>query len=67
MENVARQTGGAVLRKEGLSAFAKELPAKRAPVTETVTRPLWHSPFFFGFALVCFLGEWGIRRFKGLA
>jgi uncharacterized membrane protein len=67
MENVARQTGGAVLRKEGLSAFAKELPAKRAPVTETVTHPLWHSPFFFGFALVCFLGEWGIRRFKGLA
>jgi uncharacterized membrane protein len=67
MESIARQSGGALVRKEKLGEFVKELPAKRAPVTETVTHPIWHTPLFFSFALICFVGEWGIRRFKGLA
>ncbi len=67
MEQLARQTGGKVLSPEELEAFARELPSKRAPVTETSTRPLWHTPWMFLFALGCFVGEWGLRRWKGLA
>ncbi|HEX5176494.1 MAG TPA: hypothetical protein VFV83_05665, partial [Chthoniobacteraceae bacterium] len=67
MESIARQSGGALVRKEKLAEFVEELPAKRAPVTETVTHPIWHTPLFFSFALICFVGEWGIRRLKGLA
>jgi hypothetical protein len=67
MEQLARQTGGAVLTPDELETFARELPAKRAPVTETATRPLWHTPWMFLFALGCFVGEWGLRRWKGLA
>jgi hypothetical protein len=28
--------------------------------------PLWHTPAMFGFALLCFVSEWGLRRWKGL-
>jgi hypothetical protein len=67
MEALAKQTGGEVLNPEQLDTFARELPKKRAPVTETLTQPLWHTPWMFGFALACFIAEWGVRRRKGLA
>ncbi|HYR58681.1 MAG TPA: glutamine amidotransferase, partial [Chthoniobacteraceae bacterium] len=67
MEAVAKKTGGEVLTPERLESFARELPARRAPVTENFTQPLWHTPAMLLFALACFVGEWGIRRWKGLA
>ncbi len=67
MEQLARQTGGRVITPEELDTFAQELPEQRAPVTESWTRPLWHTPWMFLFALACFVGEWGLRRWKGLA
>ena len=67
MEQLARQTGGEVIAADQLEAFVRGLPAKRAPVTETWTRPLWHTPWMLLFALGCFIGEWGLRRWKGLA
>lgn len=67
METVARKTGGQLLSPDQLGAFAREFPAKRVPITETWTQPLWHTPFVFLFALSCFVAEWGIRRWKGLA
>jgi hypothetical protein len=67
MEKVARQTGGEVLTPDRLDSFAHELPARRAPVVENWTQPLWHTPYMLLFALACFVGEWGLRRWKGLA
>ena len=67
MEQLARKTGGEVIAADTLEKFARDLPARRAPVTETVTEPLWHTPWMFLFALGCFLGEWGLRRRSGLA
>jgi hypothetical protein len=67
MAELARRTGGQVLSPDGLAAFARRLPTERAPVTETWTRPLWHTPWMLLFALACFVGEWGLRRWKGLA
>jgi uncharacterized membrane protein len=67
LETIARQTGGEVIRQEDLAAFVKKLPAKGAPVTETVTTPLWHQPLVFMIALACFATEWGLRRWTGLA
>jgi hypothetical protein len=67
LENVARKTGGEVLKPDQVPSFAQTLPSKRAPVTETWTRPLWHTPWMLLFALGCFLSEWGLRRWKGLA
>ena len=67
MEQLARRTGGEVLNPDQLAKFVDQLPEKRSPITETITSPLWHTPFMFLFALACFVGEWGLRRWKGLA
>jgi hypothetical protein len=34
---------------------------------ESVTRPLWHTSWFFTFAVACLIAEWGLRRRRGLA
>lgn len=67
MEALARQTKGEMIAAGGLNAFAKGLPQRKAPVTETFTSPLWHQTAVFLFALLCFVAEWGLRRWRGLA
>jgi uncharacterized membrane protein len=67
MERLAQQTGGRVLSPDDLAAFARSLPSEHAPITQTWTRPIWHTPLVFLFALGCLLSEWGFRRWKGLA
>jgi len=67
MENLARRTGGAMLDADGLEAFLDQLPDRQSLITETITSPLWHTPWMFLFALGCFVAEWGLRRWKGLA
>ena len=67
MEQIARATGGRVLSPDDLASFVRELPSRRVPVADTVTIPLWHTPTMLLFALACLLGEWGLRRWKGLA
>jgi uncharacterized membrane protein len=66
LENIAKQTGGEIVSASGLDRFAKTLPNRKAPVTESVSIPLWHTPAMFLFALACFVAEWGVRRWKGL-
>jgi uncharacterized membrane protein len=66
-ELLARQTGGEVVTTDGLEAFVGTLAARGAPVQETWTRPLWHQALVFLFALACFVAEWGLRRWHGLA
>jgi hypothetical protein len=67
METVAKRTGGEVISMNALEAFAKGLPNRKAPITESWTSPLWHQASVFLFALLCFVAEWGLRRWKGLA
>jgi hypothetical protein len=66
LEAIARQTGGAIIPASKLDEFARSLPHKQAPVMDAWTAPLWHTPAVFGIALACFLGEWGLRRWKGM-
>jgi hypothetical protein len=66
MEQLASQTGGEMVAAGKLEQFAQSLPNRKAPVTETVFVPLWHTPLMFLFALACFVAEWGLRRWKGL-
>jgi hypothetical protein len=67
LEKIARETGGEVLIFPRLNEFAARLPHRAAPITESWSRPLWHTPWVFLFALCCFAAEWGLRRWKGLA
>jgi len=67
LENLARQTGGEVISANNLAAFVDKLPNLKAPITESITTPLWHQPLVFLLALACFAAEWGLRRWKGMA
>ena len=67
MEMLAKQTGGRVLKAGELADFAASLPSEKAPVMETWTQPLWHTPWVMLAALACFITEWTLRRRSGLA
>lgn len=66
LEALARQTGGQLLAPSQLEAFAHQLPQRQAPIMEAWTFPLWHTPAMFALASLCLLGEWGVRRWKGM-
>jgi len=70
LEKIARQTGGRLVEAGELDKFARSLPHREVPVTETWVRPLWDlpgmQPAIFLFALVCFIAEWALRRWKGM-
>jgi uncharacterized membrane protein len=67
LEQLARQTGGELITAEKLSDFVDDLKVRRAPIQETISTPIWDKPLVFLFALGCFVGEWGLRRMRGLA
>ncbi len=66
MEELARRTGGQIIDWAQLDQLAKILPNRYAPITEEQTEPLWHQSGVFLAVLLCFLAEWGWRRWKGL-
>jgi uncharacterized membrane protein len=66
LENLAKRTGGEVLTMDSLREFVRRLPQRQAPVMEPWSKPLWQEPAVYLFALICFVAEWGIRRWKGL-
>ena len=67
LEEIARKTGGEVIDLNNLEAFAGSLPQRKVPIAESWTIPLWHQPVVFLLALACFIGEWTLRRWKGMA
>ena len=66
MQKLAEASGGEVVPKVELASFVEKLKEKPLPVMETKTSPLWHLPVFFLLALICFAGEWALKRWKGL-
>ncbi len=62
MERIAKWSGGRILSLDELPSLAKLLPKLTAPVTESHSEPLWHSPWLL-VLLVALLGtEWWLRR-----
>jgi len=66
LESIAKQTGGEVVTMDGLDAFVAALPAKKAPVMETTIEPLWHRWWALAMAVGLLVGEWTLRRVRGL-
>lgn len=67
MERIAQETGGQLLKLEDLDRLPALLKDIRTPIEETVTKPLWHTPWVFLLILGLLLGEWWLRRKGGLA
>lgn len=66
LERIAKETGGEVIEPNGLDSFVSSLPNRKIPITETWTHPIWHRYELFVAALACLLGEWALRRWKGM-
>jgi uncharacterized membrane protein len=67
MEQVAKDTGGQVLKLEDLGRLPDLLKNIRTPIEETITQPLWHAPSVFALLLGLLIAEWWLRRKGGLA
>jgi hypothetical protein len=66
LARIAQETGGEVVEPGDLESFVASLPNRKIPITEAWTYPLWHQWGVFAFAIACLVGEWGLRRWKGL-
>lgn len=70
LERIARETGGQVIELDALDSFVRSLPSRDAPITDTWIKPLWDLrgilPATFLLILMCFAGEWTLRRWKGM-
>ena len=66
LDRLAEETGGEVVRLADLERFVSDLPNRKIPVTEPWIYPLWHQPAVFLLAIACLIGEWGLRRWRGL-
>lgn len=66
LQRIAKETGGEVLEADGLESFVSSLPNRKIPITETWTHPIWHRSELFLAALCCLLGEWALRRWRGM-
>ncbi len=67
LQQIAADTGGQLIESNALNEFIANLPTRKAPVTEPWIRPAWHHPLFYIATIACLVGEWGLRRWKGLA
>lgn len=67
MEDLAAETGGEMIALDALPEFAEGLPKRDLPVMELSSKALWHAPWVFLSALICFGAEWALRRRWGLA
>ena len=70
LEKIANQTNGNVIEIDGLDTFADNLHSRAAPIMDTWIKPLWDLPgvlpAVFLFIMICFAGEWTLRRWKGM-
>ncbi len=66
LEQLAQRSGGEVIELDRLDGFVTSLEHREVPITETRSLPWWHRWTIFGLAISLLVGEWGIRRWKGL-
>ncbi|MDP6720360.1 MAG: glutamine amidotransferase [Pirellulaceae bacterium] len=67
LQEIAEKTEGEVIELSDIHGFVSSLPSRKIPVTEPWIYPLWHQWGVFCLAAACLIGEWGLRRWKGLA
>jgi hypothetical protein len=66
LREIVEESGGEIVEPESLEEFVANLPQRDIPIVEPWIYPLWHDPLIFLFAIGCLVGEWGLRRWKGL-
>ncbi|TWT34394.1 glutamine amidotransferase [Blastopirellula retiformator] len=67
LEMIAAKSGGEVVSLDRLDAFVSTLPGREIPIVEPKIHSVWHTWGVFLLAVGLLVGEWGLRRWKGLA
>ncbi len=67
LAQISQQTGGRVLKSSELSGLADDLLTREAPVMETKTWQLWHNAWVLSLIVALLVGEWILRRRRGMA
>ncbi len=67
LETISRQTGGRVLTTGELAGLADDLLNRDAPIMEAKTTPLWHNAWVLAAIIALLVGEWILRRKRGMA
>ncbi len=67
LQRIADESGGQIVKLSSLENFASDLPNRKMPASETWVYPLWHRSWIMIAVIACLCGEWGLRRWKGLA
>lgn len=66
IEQLSRESGGEMIELDGLESFVRSLPDRKVPVVEPWIYPLWHRWPALLLVLGCLVGEWSLRRWRGL-
>jgi uncharacterized membrane protein len=66
LTRLAADSGGEVVVLDDLNHFIADLPNRKVPKMETWSYPIWHQWTVLLVAFGCLLGEWGLRRWKGM-
>jgi hypothetical protein len=67
LAQISQQTGGRVVERSALAGLAGSLLERKAPVMEIRTWPLWHNAWVLTLIVVLLVGEWLLRRRRGMA
>ena len=67
LQRVAEETGGRFYTADTASALADDIQYVGSGVTVVEERDLWDMPALLLLLVTLVLGEWGYRRFRGLA
>jgi uncharacterized membrane protein len=62
LQRIATDTGGQLLELDDVSRLPSLLASLDVPIQETVSSPLWHTPWIFLLILGLLATEWIIRR-----
>lgn len=62
LSRLAIATGGQLLMPADVDRLPSLLADLDVPVEETVSTPVWHSPWVFAMVIGCLGGEWYLRR-----
>jgi hypothetical protein len=67
LRRIATETKGELVDFNTMNEFSDLMSNRPVPVTETWRFPLWHRWWVVVLAIGCLCGDWGIRRWRGLA
>lgn len=67
LQQLADASGGELIDENRLDSFVTSMPSRKVPVTQAWVYPIWHRPWVMLVAILCLCGEWGLRRWKGMA